>query len=619
MESGQVDDRVLFFITRGWQVESIRERVFLDALFLRNPAARVAFVATTPHLPLPELLQRYVHRGYSLHGVHVPVDRLLTTGWWLTDENRLWLEQQIHAGETVPYFYTHITDYLRFYLLHRFGALYTDSDSIFMQSAPTGEFVGLDFENGPALECPAWFFDPPGRLYAAPGVLRLYQSSEVASGVMVAAFDPRNYEPSCFNCVGPKALGESLQAASASLKGIQLLPQHALYPLSYRNAHWLLEADGFASSALFLAHLRRTSVAVHLFGGMTSSREIEPGSVVQLLASSDTLTALSPELVCSIGGSRTLVAKNHTLALDKASLVFVRDCPPLEDGAFVDVHVDFGALLSRPGTSRQHVRFGPASSLASINRGLAALEFTTSAASNTRHDTDRLFVSVVAPSGRPLREANITVLLFNRLVTVLVHTSGRAPMIQSLYDSVQMWFPGTTVLASDGSQAAGQTASPLGDCMSWVTVPPGAGASLARNTLVMAATTPFVLVIDDDWKLGPLSHLDVLLEVLHTSGFDIAGAGSPQDAAGLINSREFDRAEGRHMQQPSRGHERVEGCLRTDTTPQVFMARRSALLRSAWDLDLKTGEHEDFSVRAKAAGLRALSCDYVQVMQHHGT
>jgi hypothetical protein len=188
-------------------------------------------------------------------------------------------------------------------------------------------------------------------------------------------------------------------------------------------------------------------------------------------------------------------------------------------------------------------------------------------------------------------------------------------MVQSLYDSVQKWFPGTAVLASDGSQAADQIASPFGDCMSWVPVPPGAGVSLARNTLVKAATTPFVLLIDDDGKIGPLSHLDLLLEVLHTSGFEIAGAGPSQDAAGLVNSRKFGQAQDRHMQQQPKGRDRVEGCLHTDSIPQVFMARRAALLRSPWDPNLETGAHEDFTARAKAAGLRALSCDYVQVMQ----
>jgi hypothetical protein len=51
-------------------------------------------------------------------------------------------------------------------------------------------------------------------------------------------------------------------------------------------------------------------------------------------------------------------------------------------------------------------------------------------------------------------------------------------------------------------------------------------------------------------------------------------------------------------------------------TPNVFLARREALLRVGWDADLKLGEHEEFFYRAKVAGLRIMSCTHAHV-QHN--
>ena len=46
------------------------------------------------------------------------------------------------------------------------------------------------------------------------------------------------------------------------------------------------------------------------------------------------------------------------------------------------------------------------------------------------------------------------------------------------------------------------------------------------------------------------------------------------------------------------------------------MARRSSLGRVKWDEELKLGEHENFFLRAKKAGLRVLSCDHAEVIHH---
>jgi hypothetical protein len=102
VENAPAASRIFFVITRGWLGnggggDMAREKMFLDALFLSQPAASVFFVATTPHAPAPALFASYLARGYTLHGVHLPCSALVPAGWWATVENRLWLLQNCKA------------------------------------------------------------------------------------------------------------------------------------------------------------------------------------------------------------------------------------------------------------------------------------------------------------------------------------------------------------------------------------------------------------------------------------------------------------------------------------------------------------------------------------------
>lgn len=185
-----------------------------------------------------------------------------------------------------------------------------------------------------------------------------------------------------------------------------------------------------------------------------------------------------------------------------------------------------------------------------------------------------------------------------------------------LYASVQRWYPGTPVIVSDDSQESALTGwkapalriLPLSfDC----------GLSFARNELLRAATTEYVFMIDDDFTFTQASNLDVLLKILEASSFDVAAAVIPADEElyklsfrGLLTTRDGT------LELSAGSHGSSFGCLHVDFTPNVFLARRTALLFSGWDPNLKLGEHEEFFFRAQAAGVRILSCSYAEV-QHN--
>jgi GT2 family glycosyltransferase len=203
----------------------------------------------------------------------------------------------------------------------------------------------------------------------------------------------------------------------------------------------------------------------------------------------------------------------------------------------------------------------------------------------------------------------IDVAVFHRLVTVITHTHGRIDDVLRLHDSVQQWFPDTTVIASEDTGAAGVERTTAagsnasrGSTLRWLQQPPDCGLSYARNSMMLVATTPFVQLLDDDFVLDEQSHLDLLLERLLTHpGVAIASPVIPADMAkgwvfqGLIKSTK-DTLE---LTSGDRGY--VDGCTRVDYVPNVFMARKNALLAAngGWDPELKLGEHEEFFFRLR--------------------
>ena len=184
-----------------------------------------------------------------------------------------------------------------------------------------------------------------------------------------------------------------------------------------------------------------------------------------------------------------------------------------------------------------------------------------------------------------------------------------------LYDSVQRWYPGAPVIVSDDSQEfalAGWTAPSL----RVLPLSYDSGLSFARNALLRAAMTEYVFVIDDDFVFTQSSNLDVLLKLIETSSFDAAAPVIPADEELYkFSFRGLLTTTGGTLELRAGNHGSRFGCLHVDFTPNVFLARRSVLLLLGWDPTLKLGEHEEFFLRAQAAGVRILSCSYAEV-QH---
>ncbi|BGP36168.1 hypothetical protein JCM10449v2_000066 [Rhodotorula kratochvilovae] len=258
--------------------ETFQERHYaaLESIWAHEPRAVLLVFSTT----LPEdFLDAYKEHGYTVHVVRVGRDELLEREWYLGPKSREWAEawDKWAAG---PSFFSHLTDYLRYLFLFKFGGTYLDMDAPWIRSPPDSkvEFIGADHST--LASDVDWTLDETG-MYLAPGVMRFRRGWALFRDMSEAAFSPA-YSPDCFNCVGPRAITTAVRARryQLGLHGLTIVPPHVLYPRNWLAAHELVRALPPGEAAAQLARLADESWSIHLFGKMTNHLRIQPRSIV---------------------------------------------------------------------------------------------------------------------------------------------------------------------------------------------------------------------------------------------------------------------------------------------------------------------------------------------------
>ena len=213
------------------------------------------------------------------------------------------------------------------------------------------------------------------------------------------------------------------------------------------------------------------------------------------------------------------------------------------------------------------------------------------------------------------------------LVTIVAKAFERPQCLRRLLDSAARMYPGIEVIVLDDSERpslsvediARYRAAPGGLELQYIRSEYDIGLSDGRNRLVELATTPFVLLVDDDFELKTKGGVEELLSALEGGGFDLAG-GCVDSPQGDAWSYSFHESEGTLTLTPfvpcalvaapappdyvSQG----ASCWRADFILNFFLARTEFLWRVKWDARLKLGEHEDFFLRVKDAGGRVAMC-----------
>ena len=82
---------------------------------------------------MPNMLKLYSKLGYCVRGIQINYEDFLLPIWWTSFYQQQWL---FEAKKKSKFWTSHITDYFRFFILHKFGGVYSDVDSLFLQSIP---------------------------------------------------------------------------------------------------------------------------------------------------------------------------------------------------------------------------------------------------------------------------------------------------------------------------------------------------------------------------------------------------------------------------------------------------------------------------------------------------
>lgn len=258
------------FTDRHWRT--------LELIWVHQPGAVVFMLTTTL---TDDFFEEYKRNGYNIHVVHFNKDLLLKYRWYLGPDSHSWLRDW-EKWEKGPYFFSHLTDYMRYLLIYKYGGTYMDMDALWIRSPPDDnlEFIGADYAT---LKSDAdWTLDSDG-MYLAPGVMRFRKGWTAFKDIAEAAFSP-SYNPACFNCVGPRAITIYVKNNRKPMEaaGFTIVPNNVLYPVNYVEVHKLLEPDALAEHELRY-NIMAKSWSIHLFGKMTNHLPVQSGSVVDLV------------------------------------------------------------------------------------------------------------------------------------------------------------------------------------------------------------------------------------------------------------------------------------------------------------------------------------------------
>ncbi|KAJ3352632.1 Beta-1,4 N-acetylgalactosaminyltransferase 1 [Entophlyctis luteolus] len=241
-----------------------------------------------------------------------------------------------------PYFYSHLTDYLRFCMLFRHGGVYSDFDAIHLgRWTPTSHVsrvfaaaagssgggivgalrrgaavIGHDSASGakpPRLGDPAsattttsggacsWCLRSGNTrdAYLAPGVMAAPRAHELVRRALVIGFERDKYDAQVFNAVGPRAVTRAYQElledeqyqtdSNSATSKVIALERNVLYPYSYLNSWEVFKrspdaasvtgGDGEAAGEAIV----RKSMSLHLYGHKTKHLVPEFGSALEYL------------------------------------------------------------------------------------------------------------------------------------------------------------------------------------------------------------------------------------------------------------------------------------------------------------------------------------------------
>lgn len=617
--TGLGNDRLvlhMMWTTSVFTFQSLHLRV-LERYFYHHPRLHAKLYVADPtwslwHAHLSSLL----HQGYSLEVIQITDDFLtdLVTAPPCKDAAE-WVQQQARF-RTARFYYSHLTDLLRFCLLAVEGGVYSDFDALLLRPFPLADWFPRRLEQdggsegggrviigkdriGVGEECRWCLTD--GRTYLAPGVMLAEPNSPLLKAALRTGFNVETYDAEIFNLVGPRAITVAARTVPKALLGV--LETDRFYPVNYQEARQLFRAtpqlDRLGDDPRVIAEkIKRRAISLHFFGVQTKREEIEDASVMSMLVGP------APSRDDTVTGPEYLVIQtmDEWVSVEGGIRWMGGEAPPEP------------IMLDIEGGARISARECRGSSVAALNACLDQVRLWVP----SDEPTEPMFNLTVACDTEVVRR--IAVYNLSRLLTVTVKTMDRMHKVVELVSSLRRFYPRLPVIVSNDGEAAFSIGGGMkrGN-FDYVPLEYDVGLSAARNRMLQLTRTPLVMILDDDFVFTVDSDLGYLVHRLVQNKLDIVAASSPADQsahgidyAGLfhhdVSRRTLSIVAGNHGGIPN------SSCTLVDIVPNIFVARTSLLRRLLWDEELKLGEHEDFFLRARQHDVRVATCRSVSLL-----
>ena len=189
-------------------------------------------------------------------------------------------------------------------------------------------------------------------------------------------------------------------------------------------------------------------------------------------------------------------------------------------------------------------------------------------------------------------------------VTFLIKTFERPDICKRLLTSLLRFYSDVPVVVADDSlNPCGDYKKSHPDSITLV-LPYDVGLSAGRNTLLQYCETEYFVLLDDDFVFTKYTEILPLMELLRAGLCDIAGGGVKVKGEvthfeGFLDTHIWNQLKFRLA-------ENITGPTKVDVVLNFFAGVTDTVEAVGWDKDLKLGEHLDFFLRCKEAGLRVV-------------
>lgn len=177
-------------------------------------------------------------------------------------------------------------------------------------------------------------------------------------------------------------------------------------------------------------------------------------------------------------------------------------------------------------------------------------------------------------------------------VTILIKTFLRKNCADNLIKSIRSRYPTVPIVVVDDSGYP--VDFNYDENIRTFSLPFDSGASAGRNFGVSKITTPYFVLVDDDFEFTNNTKLEVFIEMIESTGLDILGGhvynhGQVIDFFG--NFHVDKKTNTVICKRETTDHGNYKTC---QLITNFFIARTEKVQQYGWDNDLKIGEHSAF-------------------------